>query len=159
MKSKLGINSLRISPVECKRLLDEIERSRLSPAKQKRNNKRYSFRQNNVPIAVEAYGGELSKFLVSTRNISKGGLSFIHGGFLYPGNACHLVLTTLDNQKVPIVGEIVVCRYVSGRVHEVSIRFKHDIDPGLFCEAAAGERKISEPTPTPPTESDESAAA
>lgn len=146
MNSERCFDSVRLGRIERERVLNALERpSRNQPAKQKRLFKRVTFRQTNIPITVETYGGCLMKYLVCGRNISKGGMGFLHGGFLHPGNASDIVLTTIDGEKQIIQGTIVQCRFITGRLHEVGVKFNHTINPALFTKEAAGADANPEP--------------
>lgn len=136
MESEQGFDSVRLGRLERERLLDELERARSRQPELKHQKRRYmrvSFRQTGVGVTVETYGGSTVRFRVCARNISRGGLGFLHGGFLHPGSPCDVVLTTLDRERRTIPGRIAQCRFVTGRLHEVGVRFAHEIDLRLFC--------------------------
>ena len=138
MDNERGFDSVRLGRLERERLLNALEQpTHRGPTHQKRMFQRVTFRQTNVPITVESYGGSLMRFRVCARNISKGGMGFLHGGFLHPGNPCDVVLTTLDGERQVISGKIAQCRFVTGRLHEVGVKFVHPINPALFCKEAA----------------------
>jgi CheY-like chemotaxis protein len=107
--------------------VDKMDRAATVAADNRREDPRWRFRKINVPICVEHPGGGVRKIFVSCRNISTGGLSFIHKGFLHPGTACVVVLTKRDNHAMAVNGSVVNCRYVSEGIHEVGVRFDQRI--------------------------------
>ena len=67
---------------------------------------------------------------VCARNLSAGGFSCIHGGYLHPGSECQVVLPRREGgDPVAVNGTIVHCRHVEGSYHEVGIRFTEEIEP------------------------------
>jgi CheY-like chemotaxis protein len=79
-------------------------------------------------------GGSRLACLIIPRNISRHGMAFLHGSFVYPGSACKVIMKTLAGQHVSIPGQVVRCSYVVGKVHDVGIRFEEPITPGEFVE-------------------------
>ena len=94
-----------------------------------RENKRYPLRISNIPISVEHPDGGSSRILVSSRNVSRGGISVLHGGFLHAGSVCHLVLK-LSSQDFRIMrGVVKSCRHITGCCHEIGIQFTERFSP------------------------------
>lgn len=79
-------------------------------------------------VRVEHLGGSQVTYVVRARNISGTGMAFLHGGFLNPGSGCWLPLVDYRGKSVQVEGNVVRCRHVRGRVHEVGVRFKTPID-------------------------------
>jgi CheY-like chemotaxis protein len=132
---------LRLSDTERKLVLDRLDGGGLSREGQsggsprgseKRKQRRWAYRAERIGITVEHPGGGVARYLVSARNLSAGGLSFLHGGFLHPGARCRLNLLRLDGQDEPIDGTIASCRLVEGRIHEIGLKFDRLIDPTLY---------------------------
>ncbi|MEM1109788.1 MAG: PilZ domain-containing protein [Planctomycetota bacterium] len=96
-----------------------------------------------VALRIVHPSGNKTSHLVRSRNLSVGGMSFIHLSFLYPGTACHVALQTRHGESVAFSGKVVWCRHVSGQSHEVGFRFDQLIeldefvDPEAIKEAAA----------------------
>jgi CheY-like chemotaxis protein len=110
-----------------------------------RKDTRWAFRHSDLAIAVEHPGGGTSRLLVFSRNLSAGGLSFLHQGFLYPKSRCNLMLPRADGTMQPMAGTIVACRHINGLLHEIGIRFDERIDPADFVKSPS-------PTPTDATD-------
>src|SRR5688572_26628713 len=101
----------------------------------RRRHKRWEFRAPNTGLTVEHPGGGVSRLMVCARNLSAGGLGFIHGGYLHKGSRCKVMLRGLDGNMHPIAGQIVSCRHVEGVTHEIGLQFERKIDPTRFVEA------------------------
>ena len=133
-------NLVRLSDSERDRLLDRLDRSgtrkppaREGPAIDRRKDPRLEYREAEVPFVVEHPGGGGTWLLVAARNLSAGGMAFIHGGFLHLGSRCRLLLHRLDGERELIGGEIVNCRHVEGALHEFSVRFDRKIELSEFA--------------------------
>jgi hypothetical protein len=100
---------------------------------------RIDYRQFNVSVIIEHPGGSSAQFLVCTRNISVGGLAFLHGGFVHPGSRCKIALPQLNGQHCALLARVVSCRAIDGFVHEIGIKFQHQIDPFEFVRPAQPE--------------------
>ena len=145
-------NTVRISDDERRRLLDELDEVQavaskdVDPDDSRRQDRRFTYRPGHISIAVEQPRGGTTFLSVSPRNISAGGVAFLHGGFLYTGSRCTLQLGLQLEETVEIAGEIVNCRHIQGLLHEVSVKFDRAIDPSLFVridesqEAAPSEQ-------------------
>lgn len=78
--------------------------------------------------------GNVTSHLVRSRNISMGGMGFIHLSFLYPDTDCHVALQTRAGESVAMAGKVSWCRHVSGKSHEIGFRFDQMIPVGEFIE-------------------------
>jgi CheY-like chemotaxis protein len=72
-------------------------------------------------------GGTDATYEIVVRNLSRGGLSFVHGGFLYPGTRCEISINTLRGDWQNIRGSVAHCRLVGGRIHEMGVKFNSSI--------------------------------
>lgn len=93
-----------------------------------------AYRVNNISLTVTHPGGGEARFMVASRNLSSGGMAFLHGGFLHTGTTVRVVLTTKDRQSKVILGEVRSCRHVRAHIHEVGVRFQEKIDLTQFCD-------------------------
>jgi CheY-like chemotaxis protein/HPt (histidine-containing phosphotransfer) domain-containing protein len=108
----------------------------------RRRHKRWEFRVPNTGLTVEHPGGGVSRLMVCARNLSAGGVGFIHGGYLHKGSRCKVLLRGLDGAMHPVGGQIVSCRHVEGVMHEIGLQFERKIDPTKFVSAP-----VSPPSP------------
>ena len=74
-----------------------------------------------------ADGLDVEAFRVRTVNLSRTGMSFLHGAPARPGDACEIVVLDACGAKRRIECRVVRCRVLEGRVHEVGVRFNEPI--------------------------------
>jgi hypothetical protein len=124
------VDTLRVSKRDWPVILAQLERSNgFRGGSEKRKEIRLAYREM-LPLPMELIhpGGSRSRFLVRSRNLSRTGLGFLHGGFLYNGTYCVVMLITAESNITPVPGRITRCRHVYGKVHEVGVRFDKAID-------------------------------
>jgi CheY-like chemotaxis protein len=113
----------------------------------RRRYKRWEYRRSDIAVLVQHPGGGTGRYLVCARNISAGGISFIHGGYLHPGSEARIVLPRRDGIPLPVTGIIVHCRHVEGCFHEIGIRFSQELDPAsLLPQSEGGESETGDQT-------------
>jgi len=132
---------------ELLRILDLKANQHKLDHESKRRQDRFAYRADEVPITITHPSGGVGRFLVSTRNLSGGGLSFLHGGFLHQGTSCRISLTRLDGREVVILGKVASCRHLAQRVHEIGVAFYEKIEIAEYCD----------PTETPASPADQPA--
>lgn len=132
--------TVRLTESQRKQLLDQLDGAAAGAGggqSNKRRDRRFEFRQNDVAVIVEHPGGGVSRMLVCCRNLSAGGVSFFHGGFLHPKSACKMGLRKRDNTMQALAGHVVNCRHIEGSVHEVGVKFSQRISPDAFLDTSA----------------------
>ena len=127
VKHDISRGSLRFSETQWKQLIGRLESGKgpTVPATRDRrdlDNHRYPH-CHQAAIRVVHPGGNATSHLVRTRNLSVGGVGLIHSSFLYPRTSCHLALRTVWGESVALPGKILWCRHVTGRCHEIGVRF------------------------------------
>ncbi len=138
---------LRFNAAEYHEMLARIE-ARCGPAVnvEGRARTRYPFPVADLPLLVDHPEGGRSRFLVFGRNISRCGMSVLHGGFIHSGSKIEIALARKVGDPLRVLGEVRHCRLFSGSCHEIGIRFESEIDPGALTgseaepEAAAPKR-------------------
>lgn len=132
---------LRLDDEVLNRILDELEEaSREYVGSNKRKDPRYPYRHKAIPVEMTLPDGEVLSYRVPSRNLSRSGLAFLHGGYVYAGTRCRIQLTTLHNNWQNVDGVVVWCRYVEGRVHDIGVKFDNPIDVATFASAALPRR-------------------
>ncbi|MCP3905971.1 MAG: response regulator [Planctomycetes bacterium] len=116
---------------ERERLLEELDAA-IAPTDSKRANLRHVFRATDIPIVVRHPQGGESRFLMYGRNISRGGISVIHAGYVTIGAVCQVVLPQLSGKPVATRGVVRHCRLVAGSWHELGIHFGEEVDPSII---------------------------
>src|SRR3954466_1865053 len=107
------VDSLRMSAQEHAEILDELDARQARDANSDRRiDQRLRFNQQALLfVQIRHPGGTAGNYLVRTRNISRTGIGFFHGGFVYSGTPCSVALRTTDKSIVTIEGKIVRCHH------------------------------------------------
>jgi hypothetical protein len=132
---------VRVSDREAKALREALERrAAMEPERAKRKQHRVDISEvGRIVVELRPHGAEPMCYVVVPVDLSEGGMAFLHGMFVYPGTACTARLRTLDGRMVGVLGRIVRCTLVSGRIHEVGMRFESPVDLGLFVKLDGGD--------------------
>jgi hypothetical protein len=124
------LDALRLSEAEQSQLLAKLERAAHHVNVELRCRQRYRYHvREGLSLQIAASN---VAFVVRPRNLSAGGISVLHGAFLYPSTQCTITLKTLAGEPVRIPGRVVRCRCVHGRAHEVNIGFNEPIEMADF---------------------------
>lgn len=128
------MDTLRVRPMDRKQLLDNLDHAAKEGGggQSRRANQRMEYRADKIQVTVTHPGGTPGRFYVKARNLSSGGISFIHGGFLHIGTECKIVLVSVTGEEKIILGKVRSCRYVSANVHEVGVKFYEKLDISRF---------------------------
>jgi hypothetical protein len=91
-----------------------------------------------ITVEVESLTSGSGRFYRSCpRNISRGGMAFLHGGFIHPGTRCQITLIAIDDEKVTVRATVRACRYIRGKVHHVGVEFETPVNVEDFSYDAA----------------------
>jgi hypothetical protein len=131
---------LRLSPREAGEVLGKIEAQTYNVvANDRRRSPRVPYREvSRLAVMLENEQAGRRTHALLPRNISRQGISLLHGKFVYDSTGCVLGLKALDGQIVPIRGRVIWCRLIGGRVHEFGAQFEDPIDLDDFVAPAAG---------------------
>ncbi len=93
-------------------------------------------------IRVGTHGHEAGTYIVRTRNISTGGLGFVHHHDLRTGTRCTVALQTDAGQGMIVAGRIAWCREVmqlevEDATYEIGVQFDRPIGLGAFHDEVA----------------------
>lgn len=126
----------QISEVERSRLLDKLERvEHRTGTNPKRASARMEYRVRDIPLSVNHPGGGVGRYIVLGRNLSSGGISLIHAGYIHNGTECRMALTLPSGGAKTLIGKVVFCRLACGQMHEVGVQFTEKIDVEQFAPA------------------------
>ncbi|MCB9837806.1 MAG: PilZ domain-containing protein [Phycisphaeraceae bacterium] len=126
--SKDYIKTVRMNEAQQRALLGDMDSKSQSVELSRRNEDRSPLHLVDVPVQVTHPDGGIGKFLVCIRNISSGGLAFIHGGFLYPGSKVVVQTPTIWKGVETLTGKVASCRHVNGQSHEIGVQFDKPCD-------------------------------
>lgn len=125
---------LRPARPELESLLDRLDEAPRHARASMRSAARHPYRRPfNLVVVTEERSQE---FEVMGREIGEGGISFVNGAFLHPGQHCIFRLVSRTGDVVEHRGEIAGCSYVEAFVHHCRARFDTEIDPSDYCAEA-----------------------
>jgi CheY-like chemotaxis protein len=138
--SKL-VRTIRLSDEELKAVLDRLAAAEDASKKSLRQSERFDYRVKSCVVQLKSSGiSSTTSYLVPTRDLSAGGMSFIHGGFVYPGTPCVVQLISKFGTWKQVESKVIRCTFVSGSVHEIGVHFNTEINPSEFCSQAVKTR-------------------
>ncbi|HUW83619.1 MAG TPA: PilZ domain-containing protein [Phycisphaerae bacterium] len=99
----------------------------------RRRHERYRYRVRGICVAL-FHGGKEATLIVSGRNLSAGGVAFLHTDAIEISTPCQVRLVDRDGQDQHITGAISRCRHVKAEVYEIGVQFDETIDPRFFVD-------------------------
>jgi CheY-like chemotaxis protein len=120
-------NTLNLSSEQLGTLLDELDEMS-EGASPRRQHSRLEFRKHAIEVEVYQPSGGSVNFCVACRNLSRGGMSAVHSSYMHIGTKCRIKMHHKVEGEQWIRAEVVQCRHVTGRVHDVGFRFAKEID-------------------------------
>lgn len=127
------IRQLDLSNRECEQLIKSIDaRDDDRQTKSARRHPRHTYPLADVPICIEHPDGGKSYVLVYSRNLSNGGMSFLHGGFIHTNSRCTIILRSIEGDLIGLSAKVRHCRLIQGSCHEIGIKFSQEIDISQF---------------------------
>ncbi len=137
------LRSVRADEAEINALLDAMDATPADGGESKRTSERFSFRRNACVVHVQQPGAaESAAYQAATRNLSAGGVAFLHGGFVHKNSKCVVQLISTHGAWENVPGTVAGCEHVQGLIHEVRIRFEREIDVGQYCPDAVKTRVL-----------------
>jgi CheY-like chemotaxis protein/HPt (histidine-containing phosphotransfer) domain-containing protein len=113
-------------------------------ADNRRSHQRLAFEVGQITVAVMHPGGTLSKFRVVCRDLSSGGVAFLHRGFLYEGTECQISLPLMTGGERAVGGKVVRCSHVKKNIHEVGVCFDDQLDPRQFMDVGVEYAELND---------------
>jgi len=137
------VQTVRLDDARLFELLDRLDANQGGAARNRRRHERFSYRTKVLVVHIKQPGsGSPVAYLAPARNLSAGGVAFLHGGFLHKGTLCVADLLTVHGRRQRVAGDVVACRHVDGSVHEIGVKFREEIDPANFTLAAVHARVL-----------------
>ena len=103
---------------------------------------RVQYTEAKAVLTLHNESGGSTRLAVVPRNLSRRGMAFVHGRFIYVDSRCEVMLKTLAGEWHTLQGVIRNCRHVSGIVHEVAVVFDDAIDLSEFVNLSPEEEMI-----------------
>lgn len=120
-------NTLRIGKRELNQFLEQIEQSSSGWNNPDREFVRAQYRLESVQLVIEHGSGNQVTLSVATRNISRGGISILHSAYIHADTPCEIILSLPEGTKQRVAGKVMRCSHLTGRVHDVGIKFNEQI--------------------------------
>jgi len=124
------VDSLRLPSAALAKLhelLDAAEKS--GGPSTKRRWRRWVIKNRHAEATIHHPGGTSVRCVVAPRTISAGGMSLLHGGFVYTGAKIVVHLERLTHEIEHIHGKVVRCRHLGKHVHDLGVQFDKQIEP------------------------------
>ena len=133
MDTAAPLRSVRLDPAAVHRVLDWLDANCREPADELRSDPRYTYRCSTVRARMLQPGATTySTFQVTTRDICRSGVSFIHGGFVHATTQCTVALQDVEGNWVVRKGQVARCFHAQGLIHLVGVKFEDEMDVELF---------------------------
>ena len=134
------------TPADSTRLSDEEKRSLIADlcARQVLEGVRERRAVSRVPLVAGTKltvdfhhpGGTVISLAVAPRDISAGGVGFLHGAFVHTGTLCRMRIQDGSGCTTYAHGHVVRCEHLRGRVHLVGVRFENELSIDALLGAA-----------------------
>lgn len=136
-KDTAPVKSLRISDDAAKGLADSLNRQENADVASKRKSPRMGLPAGYTVVGTFVYPcGNSAPMILTTRDISNGGMGILHGSFVHPGSSCLLAIVGKDRAVVcKLKGKVIRCTHVRGSVHDIGIKFDEEVRLELFIPA------------------------
>lgn len=137
------IDTIRLSPRDRRKVVQEINRQR-SAEHHGRRDLRVEYNIDEAIVQVDQPNGNRVRLAVLPRNLSRRGMAYLVGRFIYPRSSCLIHLNTLDGERCSVEGTVLRCEHVGGILHEVAVLFRTPVDISLFIELTPEQRELWE---------------
>jgi hypothetical protein len=140
-------SELRLSKQERTNVLLVLEkRKHARTADSRRSSERAEYEPTAAPLVELHPGGAAAGgagFVVIARNLSTGGIAFLHGAMVPTGTRCTVTLFDSRGVAEAVPGSIVRCHKVAGRIHDLGVKFETPVDVARFLAKAPAPKKAS----------------
>lgn len=132
------LNTLGLGARELGILTDFLDSRGASDVSRKRQFARWPFRCTGVDVHLSHPGGSTTVLKLAGRNLSRGGISLLHRGFVHPGTQCRVDLPRPDGHVDAKDGVVARCVHVKGTLHELGIKFEKNIRLREYANPSPG---------------------
>lgn len=136
------IETLRISDRDKQKLVDSVNEGGGKSVKTERRALRVQYTEAKAILTLHMGAGGSARLAVVPRNLSRRGMAFVHGRFVYVDTRCEVMLKNLAGEWETLHGVVRNCRHVSGIVHEVAVVFDSAIDLSNYVHLSPEEEMI-----------------
>lgn len=135
------IETIRLSPRDKQKLVEYIEQSAKKTVQSDRRNLRVDFQGRKTLVTITNSHGQRVSHSVLPRNLSRRGLAFVHGRFVYPDSRCQCTLPMANGKWTVIEGFVRNCRHIQGIIHEIAIVFDEALNLNDFVSLTASQQE------------------
>lgn len=135
------IETIRLSARDKQKLVDYIEQSGKKVVQNDRRALRVDFHGRKVLVTITNSHGQRVSHSVLPRNLSRRGLAFVHGRFVYPDSRCQITLPMQNGKWYCIEGEVRSCRHIQGIIHEIAVVFDEALNLNDFVRLTASQQE------------------
>ncbi|MEM9417469.1 MAG: response regulator [Planctomycetota bacterium] len=135
------IETIRLSARDKQKLVDYIEQSGKKVVNNDRRALRVDFHGRKVLVTITNSHGQRVSHSVLPRNLSRNGIAFVHGRFVYPESRCHVTLPMQNGKWYAVEGEVRNCRHIQGIIHEIAIVFDESLNLNDFVRLTASQQE------------------
>jgi CheY-like chemotaxis protein len=143
------VDTLKVSNEEYALLLFQLNgHARGRRSDEQRRYQRVRYRLRDVKMLIYRQALSNLPYRVRPHDLGVRGIGFLLGFYVHPGTRCETALTTLRGEPVIVPGQIVRCRHLVAKAHELGAEFEYEIcvndfiaDPAASA-AAAAEKKV-----------------
>jgi len=127
-------STLRMTRIELSHLESQLnaQSTQYSVGNLKRRYARYPYWGNPIMIEMSQPSGSPTRLLYTARDISPGGIGVLHLAYTHLGTRCVVHLPKLNGSIDQILGTVVLCTHLQGTVHQIGLKFDHDIEVGEY---------------------------
>ena len=136
------IETLRISDRDKQKLIDSVNEGAGKSINNERRALRVQYTEAKAILKLYMETGGTTRLAVVPRNLSRRGMAFVHGRFIYADSRCECMIKTLCGEWEVLPGVVRSCRHVSGIVHEVAVVFDSAIDLSIYVRLTPEEEMI-----------------
>ena len=132
------LDTLKVSKEEYALLLFQLDGPlRKRRADDQRRHPRVRCHLRDVKMLIYRQAISNLPYLVRPHDLGARGIGFLHGFYVHPGTRCETALTTLQGEPVIVPGQIVRCRHLAAKAHELGAEFDDEICVGDFIADSA----------------------
>ena len=130
---------------ELEALLDKLDaQAEIEGLGKDRRAVRSTFRRQQIPVRIDHPGGSVSECRVLTRDLSTGGLSFVHTGYVHVGTRVEVTLRRVEGgASDQILGTVMRCTHLGRTWHTVGVKFDARVVVDLYASPPAGDESRS----------------
>ena len=137
--SNQPIDTLRLTDEQWHELSQRLDRHDPYVTGQRRH-QRVAYRKlAQIAVAVKQQDGQWAKYIVRSRDISPGGIGFIHGSYIHNNSECRIILKNTHGQITRIDGIVKRCELLEGTAHHVGVEFNEEINIASFVADSDNE--------------------